>query len=281
MGESKITLTFSETKKDFRNAWTSLKENYRAFLSTEIFAGLAFLITIILTSLTVGTIASLLTSIPPREIYTNFGSNFVVSHIVRIGIMMLCMWIFFGFLNCQFGLAHEIMSSGEMYAEFKSSFGYFKKFWWQYPVLTFVIMSATILMPLNFRFDIFLVNNSLVFALLVAIIFFLWFIIFISTLPSVTFQGNFKHAFIESFRMVKGDFKRLVSTWGIFFLVFFAPGFLIMIMSALSSSWIFYYVLSFVYTIILAFVGFPFMSLLATGLYKNVEIDRFKPLIEQ
>ena len=54
-----------------------------------------------------------------------------------------------------------------------------------------------------------------------------------------------------------------------------------MIMSALSSSWIFYYVLSFVYTIILAFVGFPFMSLLATGLYKNVEIDRFKPLIEQ
>lgn len=280
MGESKITLTFSETKRDFRNAWTLLKDNYRAFLSTEIFAGIAFLITTFLTSLLVGTIASLITSAPLREVLTNFSSNFVLSHIVRIGIMLICMWIFFGFLNCQFGIAHEIMSSGEMYAEFKSSFGYYKKFWWQYPILTFVIMAATILMPLKFRFNIFVSMNDEFFAFLVAVIFFFWFIIFISTLPSVTFQGNFKHAFIESLRMVKNDFRRLFFTWSIFFLVFFAPGFLIVILSIITSSGIFY-IISFVYTLVLAFVGFPFMSLLATGLYKNVEIKRFKPLIEQ
>ncbi len=280
MGESKITLTFSETKRDFRNAWTLLKDNYRAFLSTEIFAGIAFLITTFLTSLLVGTIASLITSAPLREVLTNFSSNFVLSHIVRIGIMLICMWIFFGFLNCQFGIAHEIMSSGEMYAEFKSSFGYYKKFWWQYPVLTLVIMAATILMPLKFRFNIFVSMNDEFFAFLVAVIFFFWFIIFISTLPSVTFQGNFKHAFIESLRMVKNDFRRLFFTWSIFFLVFFAPGFLIVILSIITSSGIFY-IISFVYTLVLAFVGFPFMSLLATGLYKNVEIKRFKPLIEQ
>ena len=280
MGESKITLTFSETKRDFRNAWILLKDNYRAFLSTEIFAGIAFLITTFLTSLLVGTIASLLTSTPLREVLTNFSSDFVLSHIVRIGIMLICMWIFFGFLNCQFGLAHEIMSSGEMYAEFKSSFGYYKKFWWQYPLLTFVIMAATMLMPLKFRFNILVNMNDEFFAFLVAIIFFFWFIIFISTLPSVTFQGNFKHAFIESFRMVRSDFRRLICTWSIFFLIFLAPGFLIIIFSIITSSWIFY-IISFVYTLVLAFVGFPFMSLLATGLYKNVEIKRFKPLIEQ
>jgi uncharacterized BrkB/YihY/UPF0761 family membrane protein len=128
MGDRKIAQTFSETKKDFRNAWDLFKENYKAFLSTEIFAGIAFLISFILISLLFGLIISSFSPLTLREVITDFSSNMVLSHIYRIVISLTCMWIFFGFLNSQFGLSYEIMSSGEMYAEFKSSFGYFKNF---------------------------------------------------------------------------------------------------------------------------------------------------------
>lgn len=283
MGEGKFTVTFSETKKDFRNSWALLKENYKAFLSTEIFAGIAFFITIILTTFIVGIIISSFTSTTLRDVLNGVSSGFIVSHIIRSGIMLVCMWIFFGFLNCQFGLAHEIMSSGEMYAEFKSSFGYFKKNWWQYPILTFTIMAIGGMLPLSFRFEIYdKINSPLLTSLYLIVqcaLFFLWFITFISTLPSITFQGNFKHAFIESYRIIKNNFRRLVSTWGMFFLIFMLPGFLVTLLTSIYFTW-WMIALNIIYILWLSLIGFPLMSLLATGLYKNVKLERYKPLIE-
>ncbi|UYP48707.1 hypothetical protein NEF87_004992 [Candidatus Lokiarchaeum ossiferum] len=283
MGESKTTMTFSETKKDFRNSWALLKENYKAFLSTEIFAGIAFFITIILTSFIVGFIIVSFTSTTLREVITGVSSSFIISHIVRSGIMLVCMWIFFGFLNCQFGLAHEIMSSGEMYAEFKSSFGYFKKNWWQYPILNFTIMAIGGMLPMSFRLEIYQNIESSFFTFLYlfvqCMVFFLWFITFISTLPSITFQCNFRHAFIESFRIIKNNFRRLVSTWGVFFTIFILPGLLVTILTSVYFTW-WILTLNIIYILWLSLIGFPLMSLLATGLYKNVKLERFKPLIE-
>ncbi len=280
MGERKISQTFSDTKKDFHNAWKLLKENYKAYLSTEIFAGIAFVISLFLISLILW-IFSAFSETTLREFLTNFSNNMILSHILRIMVSLIFIFIFFGFLNSQFGLSHEIMSSGEMFAEFESSFGYFKKFWWQYPVLTFIILAINVLIPISYRLDIAeLLNNELlaIFILIVLwLIFFIWFIIFISTLPSITFQGNFKHAFIESFRMVKSNFKRMIVTWGIFFLIFVFPGFLIMLVTSVYFSWV-TISLNIIYIFVLSFIGFPLMSLIATGLYKNVNIERFKSL---
>jgi hypothetical protein len=142
-------------------------------------------------------------------------------------------------------------------------------------------MSINILIPISYRFHIFEQLNSEFLAFLIVfvlwIVFFFWFIIFISTLPSITFQGKFKHAFIESFRMVKSNFKRMIFTWGIFFLIFVFPGFLIMLVTSVYFSWV-TISLNIFYILVISFIGFPLMSLIATGLYKNVKIERFKPL---
>ncbi|MHA1516461.1 MAG: hypothetical protein ACTSPF_13060, partial [Candidatus Heimdallarchaeaceae archaeon] len=195
------------------------------------------------------------------------------------------------FLFCQFGLAYDIYTSGDMFTEFKKAFTYFKSHWWKYILLTFVTgfgffrpnsqMAPEGNIPPGEISEIIQIITIIVrFVLLFIIV-----IIFSSTLPSVTAQGSLKNSFIETIRIVKKDFKRLFKTWGTYFLLFSLPVFavnltLVILLPSIKGTVvlpILIALLAIVYAYRL-FIGFPMMALIATRIYNTTDFERFKPL---
>ena len=87
-------------------------------------------------------------------------------------------------------------------------------------------------------------------------------------------------SFIESFRIIKSNPKRLISTWGTYFLIFVVPLIVLGILAEVYGL-IFLYVLFGIVFILVTIFGFPMLSLIACGIYNNVEFERFKPDSEE
>ncbi|NVM01989.1 MAG: hypothetical protein HWN67_06615 [Candidatus Helarchaeota archaeon] len=201
-------------------------------------------------------------------------------------------------MSCQYGLAYDIMSSGDMFAEFKGSFTYFRRHWWQYSLLM-ILISWGIFIPgrdplpppnrpfLNLLIYVSIENDILSIRrdIIGVIFYFFWFLIFINTIPSITAGKNFKNSFGESFRIFRNYPKRLITTWGIFFLIFFIP----LITSITISRLVFqpfvysplFQILRLITTtlwFIFIFIGSPMMSLIATRIYNSVDLQNFEPI---
>jgi len=263
------------TRMDFSQSWQAFRANYKAFLFTELFAGMAFLLTTMLIWGTISLIYVLAPNLSVSDLYANISEGFRISRMYRSLTLILGSWVFFGFLNCQFGLAYDIMSSGDMFAEFKSSFSYFKRFWWQYPVLTFLLLLPHPIFavftnrrsgPPISTFD----SGSLSIAFLQLILFLLLVVLFVEIFPSLTAHGRFKDSFIENFRIVKHNWRRLATTWGVYALIFLSPGFLIGMLSIWLEPSLWLFIVGMIYFLLLSVFGFPMLSLVSTGIYNNV-----------
>ncbi|MHA1475944.1 MAG: hypothetical protein ACTSPA_02720 [Promethearchaeota archaeon] len=284
MKTNKKSSTFAETKKDFKIAWQLLKGNYKAFIGTEIFAGLAFLLSLFVLGSILMVIIALIPSITLSDFFGQVSDNFGISRVFRMLIGFIAISIFYAYLNSQHGLAYDIMSSGEMFAEFKNSFTYFKRYWWQYPLLTFSLFIINGIFSVVFRMEgsgpifhnITLDFVQIILIIVELILFFVWFIFVFHSFPSLTSQGNFKRSFIESFRIIRSNPKRLISTWGTYFLIFVVP---IIVLGILAEvyGFIFLYILFGIVFILVTMLGFPMLSLIACGIYNNIEFQRFNP----
>ena len=278
----------SETIRDFKLSWNLFKANYKAFLATELFAVVAFIISNIIIVTFLLLIFYVLPNLDIADLLPK-NQNMSDSYFFILGLFTVLIYILFsGFLYCQYGLAYDIFSSGDMFTEFKNSFSYFKKYWWQYILLTFI--NGFDVFILDRRFVQSPENENFVLSPYIRIsirfVFsFVLIVIFTSTLPSVTAQGNLIRSFKESFRILKRDFKRLLLTWGLFYLLFIAPLFIAsLILVSLVPLVKGTYWLILIFTVILLlyiykfFVGFPMMALIATRIYNTVDFERFKPL---
>jgi hypothetical protein len=289
--ESSPPLTTCEgTKKDFQESWKLLKANYRAFLGTFLFAIGAAALTIIF-------ILSLL-RISQTELTMSFSDGWIFSTQHRWIAFSLGYLILITFINCQTGLAHDIMSSGEMFAEFKSSFSYFKQHWWKYIIFSIFLggfqIFITLRPPWYYIQDPpsipegsgnpldFLTPTQLIIISFTLVIFFLinffWVSIFNQTLASINAQGNFFRAIKESVIIFKTNPKRVLSTWGLYFIFFLIPSLLIesimMLFSECLHEWIFLFsIILIIWYSIVIFIGLPLRALLITGLYNNIKKD--------
>lgn len=275
--------TFMGTRQDFRESWRLLQANFRAFNSTIIFALCASIFTIILLFLIIGWVT------PSIFLNSNrffFDSDFRWISVI-VGFLILTV-----FINCQTGLAHDIMSSGDMFAEFKSSFYYFRQHWWKYILLSFLMGGPTSGFPQSIISGSIKIiptehlspfSNYILGALILVIFFglsFLWNSIFSQSLASINAQGNLANSIIESIRIFKANPKRLLSTWGLYYLIFYSPIWIfeiIMRFVQLSDISIIIVILSFmlIYGLVFLFIGLPMRALLITGLYNNIEFKRF------
>ena len=275
----------SDSLKDFRVSWQLLKQNYKAFLSTELFAIAIFLITIIIAGGLFRLLVYLLPSISLEDVTNQFSELFYISRIFRILVGLISSMLLYGFLNCTYGLAYNIMSSGDLFAEFKGAFFYFRNHWWKYFLFTIILFFIGGISPSRLLREIrgFSPLNivDLLFLVLDMGIFFFWFLLLISCFPSISRHGRLKYAVIEDIHIIKNGFKRLFHTWGLFFLIFVLP----IILLSFGGIWIFLMLhnpILLIVTIIFAFCyllffGFPLMSLLATGLYNNIDFERYIP----
>jgi len=281
----------SETKNDFKISWKMFKTNYKAFIATEIFAIFAFLV---INGIILGIIVSIFAISPnltPSDLIPSASSDFKLTFRVWGFFAALSYLTMSGFLFCQFGLAYDIFSSGDMFTEFKKAFTYFKTNWWKYILLTFVTGFGFFSPDRRIAHDgtNHVVDNYEIFfivsVILRFVILFFILIVFSSTLPSVTAQRSLKNSFIESFRIVKKNFKRLFKTWGLYFLIFSAPVFavtltLVILLPTIQGTVvlpILMVLLAIVY-IYRLFIGFPMMALISTRIYNTADFERFKPL---
>ncbi len=284
----------SETQTDFRVSWQLFKSNYKAFIATEIFAVLAF---IIINAIIIGIIVLIFYLAPNLEVADlnpRTASDVKITFRMYGLIAILAYLTMAGFLYSQYGLAYDIFSSGDMFTEFKKAFSYFKSHWWKYILLIFVTGFGFLIpvrrigenppRPISDQAEIL----SIIFMVFRVVILFVFLVLFSATLPSVTAQGNLKNSFVESIRIVKKDYKRLLKSWGIYFIIFTLPIFavsltLTLLMPIITGTvWvtILIILLILLYAIKL-FIGFPMMSLIATRIYNTVNFERFKPLVEE
>ena len=281
----------SETKTDFRISWQFLKANYKSFLATELFAFLAFIVVI---SIMMGILVLIFVLSPElalSDLIPIITEDREITIRVWLIIPILAYLTMVGFLYCQFGLAYDIFTSGDMFTEFRKAFSYFKAHWWKYILLTFVT-GFSFFIPDNITHvrtetSHWSTSDALIitFEVIRFLIFFVVLVVFSSTIPSVTAQGNLKNSFKESFRIVKKEWKRLAKTWGIYFLIFIAPSFVLSVVLQLTypvlvgTAWITVIrVIAIILQVYKLFIGFPMLALIATRIYNSVEFERYKPL---
>ena len=291
--DSSESSVFSKTRKDFSTSWMLLKANYKAFIVTEFFAILAF---IIINAIVLGIMALIFVLSPNlsiTDLLPRTSREINATFIVYFLFAVLSYLTMSGFLYCQFGLAYDIFTSGDMFTEFKKAFTYFKEHWWKYILLTFVTGFGFFIPDRRMGFDRpvpireHYQNFFIILLVIRFIILFFLLVLFSSTLPSVTAQRSLKDSFTESFRIVKKDFKRLLSTWGMYVAIFSGPAFILSLIIALvlpsiiGTVWVpILMVIVLILYLYKLFLGFPMMSLIATRIYNSVDFERFKQLTD-
>jgi len=194
-----------------------------------------------------------------------------------------------------------------MFAEFKGSFTYFCRHWWQYSLLTlfiswglfpiairrpFSFFRGYFFNPIDFLFNKAKIPAGIGSTIIRFIFYFIWFLLFINTLTSITAQGDdktetkfsqfksFKYSFIESFRIFRKKPKRLFLTWGLFFLIFYIPLEIVTYITKVLSDLIFppawLQILQIILPLIWIFfilIGTSMMALIATRIFNSVEFE--------
>ncbi|MHA1777321.1 MAG: hypothetical protein DRO88_04840 [Promethearchaeia archaeon] len=266
-----------------KQSWKMFIENYKAFLLTEAFALIALFLLVFGFISIIFAIISLIPNITISEFGSQLRQTLVLSLIFRISLSFIFGIIFMGFMNSQFGLANDIINSGDMFAQFKGSFHYLKMHWGKFYLLTIWFNAITWLFSSPFlgfsnshpHPSAFTVWHWVIFAIRI-IIQFLWFLMWIHAFPSLVYQNSLLTALKESFLIFKTEFRRIVKTWGVFFLLFTLPilllSFFLLIFPdpAISTSLV--PIIALVVILLLFLLGFPLMTLLATGIYNNSDI---------
>ena len=289
----------SEVKKDFKVSWKMLRLNYKAFLATELFA---FLSALILFSLLSG-IVILIYFLAPALSLEDFQAQLIGNSRFQFSIIDPIFFavvnvLLVGLLFCQYGLSYDIMSTGDLFSEFKRAFWYFKRYWWQYLLLS-LIYGFGLFLPFGRQVISFtntienaLLNSGLTLARYLLLFFFI--ILSSIILPSLTAQGSLKNSFTEASRIIKKYPKRLFKTWIRFFLMFLLP---IIILSITIDVLFFYFsesgwwtqtsviylvfiVTYLVFYLVFLFLAIPLSTLMATRIYNSVDIEKFRPQTE-
>lgn len=203
--KSKIDITFS---------WKLFIENYKAFLSTELFAIGATII---------GVFVIIVCMI-------SIGNNSIWLTDILFWFIPIIFITFQIFMTSQYGFAFDILSSGDMYAVFIGAFKYFKRHWWQYFLIILIssIMNmgthhvSLFIYTSNQDWNFTIIDINQWFLLTVAVRY-IWKLLFIAAFPSVTATNSIKTALHENYRILRNNIKRYILTFSYFFAIFRLP----------------------------------------------------------
>ncbi len=284
-----------EALVDLKLSWKLYKSNFKPFLSAQIISVIIFL----------------LFQPQPWDLWNvvivfNGGDSLPYNPVwlsiiasIRSLIGIIVYSVFFG---CSFGLSYDIMSSGNLFTKFKSLFHYFRRYWWQYILLFFLlnfgplvyggiissILWHPIIEPETLPYHVFsyaTINITL------CIFNLFWMTLFIQIYPSLTAQGGIKQAFSENWRLLSLNWKRIFISLLFFFLIFTVPWvfidiinyyILLLIIPHYSVLWKYWsYTLYFAETIITFFLELPILTLITTRIYNSLtyvasEVDEKK-----
>ena len=215
-------------KKDFKIAFQIYRQNLKTFILFGLFIGLGtILISGILGFLITIFAFNILDSLD-LEFTEQIGN--VISLIIS-GPTFVVMFILFGSM---FGLAYDIMSSGDEFAEIRGAFTYFRNRWKQYCAIGLLAGWINIIMGLYFN----QINPSIIefstqdlflTMILISSLGWLWYMSFVISMASGTKNGSTKKALKENFHILKNQKKRVYLIGLIYLCIMTLPNTLIMI----------------------------------------------------
>lgn len=268
-----------ESYIDIKVSLSLLKENWKAFVSTEIFALAAFIFFIIGISLVLFINRLFIPTDFPRPTAPNF-------LVIRAPfyILIFSVLIFYTFISSTYGLSHDIIISGDQFTEFENSFTYFKRHFVAYFLLSLLILWIPMAIEIDFHFrnfievtnDIFASGNNfdlIIDAFTLYSAQYLLFVLLNLTLPSITDKGSLVKAFKQNFNILIHNPKRIIASWGIYFIIFSLPSFILIIITFTIIRFIFsdlffiIGILSLILVLSSVIIGYPIMSLIATRIY--------------
>ncbi|NHI92901.1 MAG: hypothetical protein EAX96_10405 [Candidatus Lokiarchaeota archaeon] len=295
MTESKLDPSFSASIEDFKISWQIFRENWKPFIKNELFAVFLILVLGIIVMISFFINPNFTTQVMMAETWNSFFGIFLISLLSIIAIAIF--FLPFAFLSCQFGLAYDIISSGDMFAEFEGSFTYYKRHWWQYSILSLLTPSSGLFFPLAGSTQSVEISQppvsdffgGIIGGFILLLLYLIWFIIFINTLPSITALGQnkdgkskwqkFKLSFSESWRIYKNNKKRLYGTWWLFFVIFNIPTVILSFIWSISKLFSFHSgilmlinFLWFISATIIVMISYPMKALIATRIYNMMQL---------
>ena len=182
-----------------------------------------------------------------------------------------------------FGLAHDIIVSGDQFTEFVNSFRYFKKNFFNYGFMTLIILfSPILLISFNSRIPllpvfmpVFRITDQESFIGYYTLFFFQYFLLVFFSLSLVNISGErtLKESFKRNFNLLLKYPKRIMTSWIICFLILLLPlmgiNLLSIIVSRLALSEFFWFIgiLLLVLNISMVSLCYPLISLIATRIH--------------
>jgi hypothetical protein len=208
---------------DIKLSWYMLKRNFKPYISIGLFSFFSTFILIFIFALLAAFISI---GLYGAEIIDD--QQFI--NTLGLIIMIPALILLAAFSESGYGLAYDIMSSGDEFAQFRGAFTYFRKYWWQYTLLSLLYsLPLAVLNP--FIMDLAIIDSvllKLVIFIGFNIIGFTWYAIIGTSLPAVTAHGKVKRSLAESFILFKKNPPRFWKTWGKFYLIFYFPTYIIL-----------------------------------------------------
>ena len=284
-----------ESYNDIKVSLTLFRDNWRPFVKTQllaffVFSAIFIFMALLMITRTVFMFSSFRSPGPPREIGSRVPLN--ISQAPRVPIIVsllplasfylviIVLIIFYTFIMSNFGLAHDIIVSGDQFTEFVNSFRYFKKNFFNYGFMTLIILFSPILLisfnssiPLLPVFmPVFRITDQESFIGYYTLFFFQYFLLVFFSLSLVNISGErtLKESFKRNFNLLLKYPKRIMTSWIICFLILLLPligiNFLIIIITRLALSEFFWFIgsLLLVLNISMVTLCYPLISLIAT-----------------
>jgi hypothetical protein len=254
-----------ESIGDIKIGWHVFKDNYKSYIAVELFviAGMFGFVLLGLLFFIFVEVMIFLSLELPREIF------FVI--LILIFLMILFVFFFSAFTGTLYGLTYDIMSSGDLYTEFKHAFTYFRKFWKEYILISIPFLIVSLILE-------FTRNLELILKLPIILLEFLAIIILVEIYPSMTAQGSLKRGVKENFHILRSEFKRLFASIGFFFFIFRLPIHIFIILGTIFSSdeniSLVFLFLFYIFVLINSMIGAPILSIISTRIYNTVDLER-------
>jgi hypothetical protein len=147
------------------------------------------------------------------------------AYVLYFAIRLIIAMVINGFYGAILGMGYDIMGSGDNFAPFRNFFYYVRKYWFKYFLLGFVVNFFVYLHPfidyflrLNSTTDYTIRLNYLIHAYQMVI--YLFFYIFN---PALMCYSNFSEAFRNTQKMFKKYFLQIVTSYLIYYILFFVP----------------------------------------------------------
>ena len=205
------------------------------------------------------------------------------SLLMLIILLMLCLIFFLllSYARTTFGLTYDIMTSGELFTEFRRSITYFKKYWLYFALLS---LPYALILVLEQLFGLFFLleliqsqENDRTFLFLIKIVVysfdFMLIITLIEIFPSIIVVKQLKQCLTENFLILSQNFKRLFFSIGTYYLIFRGSMFIVDITRLLivtsEETFLLFNMIFVIFAFLNALIGIPILSLISTRIYNT------------